>query len=537
MQTRALARCLCVRHWHVSRDRLPEWGTLLLYGGMVSVAIAHHESWADEAQAWQISRSNSLRGIFGTYLHYEGAPGLWHLLLWILNKCHVSYGGLHWICGGIAFIGVALLVLRAPFPRPVKLLLPFTYFLAFQYAVIARPYVLFPPLIFTTAAVWVTTRRKPIRTALLLGLIATIALHTAVISCGLAALFGVELRRDYKRQGQLTQSTWRLVAASVILLGFYVGSALAAMPARDVWIANMTATHDERQASQIGLSTAPRAEKRTHPLEWQARASVLRALNAVGWGTIQPILLGIPFWLLIAAAFYQRGILLYLLPVAMCVVFSAIAYVNFWHAGLLVPCLIALYWITWNARSSGRGLRRLELAAIIYAMFVQCAWSVHALAYDYAHAYAPDQATAHFLAPYVGQNTSIAVATFRENGIGAFKSVGILPYFSRNIYMNERMPFWFWSTRNDVAAAFPYALHHHPGIILLEYTESVPYSSRMDDESPQVVLVVAAGYLHTQTFCGAIPEMMDFGEYTCHLVFQPARREAARMHRDNDLMP
>jgi hypothetical protein len=48
--------------------------------------------------------------------------------LWLLNKCHVSYGGLHWICGGVAFMGTALLVLQAHFSRPLKLLLPFTYF-------------------------------------------------------------------------------------------------------------------------------------------------------------------------------------------------------------------------------------------------------------------------------------------------------------------------------------------------------------------------------------------------------------------------
>jgi hypothetical protein len=80
-----------------------------------------------------------------------------------------------------------------------------------------------------------------------------------------------------------------------------------------------------------------------------------------------------------------------------------------WHAGLLVPSLIALYWTTWGARkqrcSSGR-LVRLEHTAIIYAVLVQCAWTVHALAYDYAQAYAPDQETGRVLRPYVRQKTT-----------------------------------------------------------------------------------------------------------------------------------
>jgi hypothetical protein len=39
------------------------------------------------------------------------------------------------------------------------------------------------------------------------------------------------------------------------------------------------------------------------------RPIVLKALSAAGCGTIQTILLGIPYWMLIAAAFYQSRIL------------------------------------------------------------------------------------------------------------------------------------------------------------------------------------------------------------------------------------
>jgi hypothetical protein len=500
-----------------------------MYAGVVGVAIAHHEAWADEAQAWQIARTAALKDIFGTYLHYEGAPGLWHLLLWVLNKCHVSYGGLHWICGAIAMLGTALLLLRAPFPRPIKLLLPFTYFLAFQFAVVARPYVLFPPLIFAVAWMWNSRPRKPLCIAVLLGLMATVALHTAVISFGIAILYAMELWKDYKQRRTLTWPIRRLVASSAVLLTFYLGAVVVAAPAPDVWIASIPATHADRQASQPGSPTPTPVVKRTHALQWNADVVALRGLGSLCWGTVQPLLLGIPFWLLVAAAFTQGRHALYVLPMGMCVAFSAIAYANFWHAGLLVPLLIALYWMTWSPPEPGSSrklLTRLAHTAIVYAALVQCAWTVHALAYDYAHEYAPDQETAHFLAPYVTKKTPIVVASFQENGIGAFKSVGILPYFDQNIYMNERLPFWLWSTRNNVAAAFPSALQDHPGIILLEYTAAVPYAARMDAESPPLTLSLASGYQHTHTFCGAMPERMGFGEYTCHLVLQPVVRIA-----------
>jgi hypothetical protein len=71
-----------------------------------------------------------------------------------------------------------------------------------------------------------------------------------------------------EQQGRLTLSMWQLVAASVILLIFYVGSALDARPDRDVWMTNTTAVHDHRQATQLGFPTPPPAEKRTRAFVW-----------------------------------------------------------------------------------------------------------------------------------------------------------------------------------------------------------------------------------------------------------------------------
>jgi hypothetical protein len=173
-------------HW-------PEWMTLALYAIVVACAIPYHEPWADEAQAWQIARSLSLTDLFLKYVRYEGSPGLWHFLLWILNRVHVSYSGMHWVAGAIAVAGVSILVLRSPFPRYLKLSLPFTYFLLFQYAVVARSYVLVPLMLFMIASRW---KKSPVGIALLLGLLANVALHATVISGGLAIVYAMERMVD-----------------------------------------------------------------------------------------------------------------------------------------------------------------------------------------------------------------------------------------------------------------------------------------------------------------------------------------------------
>src|ERR1700730_17696733 len=59
---------------------------LALYAGSLAYMIPRHEPWADEAQAWELAQSLSLKSLFGTYIHYEGSPGLWHALLWLLSR-------------------------------------------------------------------------------------------------------------------------------------------------------------------------------------------------------------------------------------------------------------------------------------------------------------------------------------------------------------------------------------------------------------------------------------------------------------------
>src|SRR5215471_13552564 len=139
--------------------RWPECLTLAAYAGLVAFTILHHEPWSDEAQAWQVARSLPVTEIFRTYIRYEGHPGLWHLLLSGFIRLGGTYDGLHWLCGAIAFVSASLLVFFSPFPRYLRLALPFTFFLPYQYAVVARGYVLAPLLLFLIAMVW---RRSPV---------------------------------------------------------------------------------------------------------------------------------------------------------------------------------------------------------------------------------------------------------------------------------------------------------------------------------------------------------------------------------------
>src|ERR1700733_11237660 len=72
----------------------PHWSiymAMAAYALLVALTVRHHEPWADEAQSWLLGRDASLAHLWGTLLHYEGAPGLWQTLVHVLIRLGLRY--------------------------------------------------------------------------------------------------------------------------------------------------------------------------------------------------------------------------------------------------------------------------------------------------------------------------------------------------------------------------------------------------------------------------------------------------------------
>lgn len=124
-----------------SIGRKAMYAVFFLYLILISAVSYFHEPWYDEAQAWQIARCASIYDIIFTIPHFEGHPPFWHLLLMPFAKCGAPYEfSISFV--NIVFIGAAvwLLMFRTKLPDIMKVTLPFTYFLCYQYAVLSRPY-------------------------------------------------------------------------------------------------------------------------------------------------------------------------------------------------------------------------------------------------------------------------------------------------------------------------------------------------------------------------------------------------------------
>ncbi len=160
-----------------------------------------HEPWFDEFQSWGISK-DSLYNILFVIPHYEGHTPLWYLII----KCFSIFNVNPELCLKIpnlvfTALGTWILIFKSPFPRTVRLLLPFTYFIFYQYGVISRPYSLFYLALMLCAACFNTRNTKPFRYACILSLLALSSVQGLALTAGITIAWGLE-QLDFKNIGR-----------------------------------------------------------------------------------------------------------------------------------------------------------------------------------------------------------------------------------------------------------------------------------------------------------------------------------------------
>lgn len=174
--------------------KLPEIMCIAVYaiGHMLMMLV--HEPWFDEALAWLIARDSSIKQVLFEAPHYEGHPGLWHLVLMPFAKLGAPYE-LSLTLVSLIFSGLAmtLLVWKAPFKRLVKLLIPFTYFCFYQYSVVSRPYCMMMLAMVLIAMLYKSRNDKPGRYVAAMGFLCATSAYGVVIAGGMCIVWLVEM--------------------------------------------------------------------------------------------------------------------------------------------------------------------------------------------------------------------------------------------------------------------------------------------------------------------------------------------------------
>ena len=521
----------------------------LLYAAILAFAIHHHLNSDDESQAWLLARDNPLSVLLLRRLHYEGAPALWPVLLWTAAHLHLPMASIHWIGAFFALAGIAVLLRFSPFPPVFRWLLPFTFFLQYQYAVIARPYTLFALLLFLLAIVYPLSKPRPILFALIAGLLANLSFHAAIIAGIFALLYLYDLLR--RRSPASKPPAGRILAASGLLLIFMFLSAAAAFPAPDV--ATDGSPGDTSGTSHPFLRElippdhlppgappidAPLILNKPDTSEGGPAASqpspallfvvkdILLSADAAFYPISKSNLLALAFVLALFLWLRARHCARLLLPWAISIILSVQVFVYDHHSGQFLIALIAAVWIALELPApapppSPRFALALTLLALLVAS-LQIGWTIHCVRAERFIPYDPGYETEAFLAQHFAGKR---VAGF------AYESVSTQGYADHNLFFNQPSAFWVWSAPTLINRRRTEALLEHPDAVVVgDASTSTEFFYNQITAKPSIgkrpfypltQFWLDHGYHQTHRFCGYRLMRMAYTAEMCEIVLEP----------------
>lgn len=468
-------------------EKVPEILVLLVYAAAHLGMAAVHEPFFDEAEAWQIARSVTLRTLFLETTHYEGHPPLWHLILMPFAKAGAPYE-LSLTLVSLVFLGTAVfLMLRyAPFPRLVRLLLPFTYFFFYQYGVISRVYCVMTLVFVLLAIVYRRRNIRPGRYVAVLVLMCVTLAYGLVIAGGLAVVWLWEIwneNRGKRFRGYLTdRRIWWLA----VLLAAAIGVIWMIMPRADTYAiasANAQTTQNSFVVRLLYMFLVLPAD--TALTDIYSDHAVLSRAYLMPSAMTGGVLIGVMIWSIMLYYGRKRGTtLLLVLPYSLFAGFSALVYMSIHHIGIGLLYFCFWCWVTAEGRectlhteervSNGKKApesrgkmtdggavsnqeisadismaRAMRCAAILLgtlAMLVSLYWTGAACALDIGKNYAPGRNDAAFIKEHhldrYRMMSGWVVEYDAEGNIGdadinmCDMAVNLAPYFEHNLFFN-----------------------------------------------------------------------------------------------------
>lgn len=391
----------------LKQSALAAIGTAIFAAALIAVG-SRHEAWFDEAQAWLMARDSTLPSLLLQRLHYEGTPGLWHMLLWLASHAGYPFSGLWLISSAIAVSGAFLVLRTAPFPFWLRAGIMGSYFFAYQYSVVARSYALDLLLIPLAALLFPQRATRTLPYAIVLGLLANANAHSFMVAGTLyAEVMLLELRAGNWRQPTFIRGTGLFVFLALCAI-------LQAWPASDVSFNASGADADragrllmEAFVGHVGFGTYDA------PFAIQKLVSVLILLPSI-------------------ILFRRAGTFILVGALALSLlVFSALQPTNVWHSGILFLVWIFGLWISWPTLDAcSRSLRGLVLASVAALVLLQDAQTAAAWIRDVREPYSSGLEAAAIVRAARKRDPAVRVAAV------GFKAFSVQPWFDHNVFAN-----------------------------------------------------------------------------------------------------
>lgn len=191
----------------------------LLYFFVGYLGICHHELWLDEAHHWLLARDSQSVAELLANTKDEGHPILWNFLLFLLTRFTPNPFAMQLLHLLIATAAMVIFLRKAPFSWWFKLLFLFGYFMIFEYALIARNYMLGVLFLFLACADLAARDKKFPWICVWLTLAANVHLMFAVIAFALFLTIALEqLQRQSASRNHLA------IGVAVFVVGLVVAA-------------------------------------------------------------------------------------------------------------------------------------------------------------------------------------------------------------------------------------------------------------------------------------------------------------------------
>lgn len=321
-------------------NKKTEWIIFGIFIALYFIISFFHEPMYDEAQAWMIARDASWYELMFEIPHYEGHPPFWHLILALFAKTGIPFEvGLR-IPGAICWIlSVGILLFRSPFPKSIKCLLPFTYYIFFRYGIVVRPYCLTMLGLFLAASTYKKKGEKPFAFMASLLVLCVSSAYGMALAAGICVVWIIELFTRYK-----TNYLKQVIALSALLI-FNLGQLFLMMPKDDT---NSVAAFSFMTIlyGLIYMFILGPADSMFLDVGMDARLQNY-AEGIITEGVSSYINLFIGLLTIIFLVYYAqkyRKLLLLIVPYTVFSLFSAAVYFWYHHIGIIHLFLIFVFW-------------------------------------------------------------------------------------------------------------------------------------------------------------------------------------------------
>ena len=388
--------------------------TLIIYLLGVCTVSFFHEPWFDEAQSWAIARSGTIKEILFEIPHYEGHPPLWHLILVPFAKLGAPYE-LSLAAVNIFFmtLAVAVLLFKSPFPKLIRCLLPFNFFLFYQYGVISRPYCILVLAIFLAAVCYKNRNEHPVKYLLCLALMCAVHSYGIMIAGCLCIVWLIEIFTEYKKSGKLAdilkdRRCWLMFC----LLIFAMLVMAAIVPDENVYLGGKMSNETEKKFdfSCINILFCFVIFSDSIITSFFNYAGVPSEIASQIPVIVVSILLVALF---VTITYRNKKLLTFLLPYGVLSIFGSFVYISPHHIGVITAFVIFVLWIIVDENGKvllpeymnkisakiGKKLKVFLKAIAFLPLLIPIAWSCTSSYFDIRYPYWFDEA-ADFIKEY-----------------------------------------------------------------------------------------------------------------------------------------